>query len=274
MDLHVVFTDDPAAALTQSKKFLASDAILHNLILTILHARIAMAEAGRYWIAKQGESVVGMAVQSPLVFSATLTPMSRQVVVALVNAIAEQGITLPGVNGDAATAAAFAGQWNERCKSSVAPFQANRIYELRERLEAPRVAGRLRQAAVSDRDLLLKWAVAFSVDIGEPSFGTESRVGQWLDSKQMWLWEDEERVSMAVGHSAVEGVVRISSVYTPPDKRGRGYASACVHTLSEQLRKQGYRCMLYTDLGNATSNSIYRKIGYRPVAEALRFRFG
>jgi predicted GNAT family acetyltransferase len=32
--------------------------------------------------------------------------------------------------------------------------------------------------------------------------------------------------------------------------------------------------MLYTALSNPTSNSIYRQIGYRSVAEGLRYRFG
>jgi predicted GNAT family acetyltransferase len=31
--------------------------------------------------------------------------------------------------------------------------------------------------------------------------------------------------------------------------------------------------MLYTDLANAVSNSIYRRLGYRAVAEVLRYRF-
>ena len=33
------------------------------------------------------------------------------------------------------------------------------------------------------------------------------------------------------------------------------------------------RCILYTDLANSTSNSIYRAIGYRAVAEALKYDF-
>ena len=49
---------------------------------------------------------------------------------AMVDAIAEAGVTLPGVSGDAATAARFAGQWSERCKSAVKPFQGLRLYEL------------------------------------------------------------------------------------------------------------------------------------------------
>ena len=78
---------------------------------------------------------------------------------------------------------------------------------------------------------------------------------------------------MAGGRSAVEGVVRVAGVYTPPGQRGRGYAEACVHALSQHLRDSGYRAALYTDLANPTSNSIYRRIGYRAVAEVLRYRF-
>lgn len=79
---------------------------------------------------------------------------------------------------------------------------------------------------------------------------------------------------MVISRDPVQGVVRLSGVYTPPEKRRHGYAAACVHTLSKKLRDSGFRCILYTDLGNATSNSIYRRIGYRAVAEAIRYRFG
>jgi uncharacterized protein len=78
---------------------------------------------------------------------------------------------------------------------------------------------------------------------------------------------------MAVGCEPVKGVVRLSGVYTPPEKRKHGYGATCVLALSKHFRDSGYRCILYTDLGNPTSNSIYRRIGYKAVAEALRYRF-
>jgi predicted GNAT family acetyltransferase len=91
---------------------------------------------------------------------------------------------------------------------------------------------------------------------------------------QLWLWDrGGETVSMAVSREPLHGVVRLSGVYTPPEKRKNGYAAACVHALSKQLGDAGYRCILYTDLSNPTSNSIYRQLGYRAVAEALRYRF-
>ena len=88
-----------------------------------------------------------MVVQSPLEYPATLTPMEPRAVLAIVDAIAEAGVILAGVNGDAATAASFAGQWSERCKSAATPFQGTRLYELFELGEVPHTVGHLRQAA-------------------------------------------------------------------------------------------------------------------------------
>lgn len=57
------------------------------------------------------------------------------------------------------------------------------------------------------------------------------------------------------------------------DRRDRGYASALVADVSDFVLTRGDRCILYTDLDNPTSNSIYRALGYRAVAEALKYRF-
>jgi predicted GNAT family acetyltransferase len=66
----------------------------------------------------------------------------------------------------------------------------------------------------------------------------------------------------------------ISYVYTPPEHRRRGYATAVVARLSQEILDEGKQfCSLYTDLSNATSNSIYRKIGYRPIADVIEMHF-
>jgi predicted GNAT family acetyltransferase len=200
--------------------------------------------------------------------------MESRVVLAMVDEIAEAGVTLTGVNGDAATAASFAGQWSERCKSAATPFQGMRLYELLELGEVLRTEGQLRQASPGDRGLMIQWTRAFQNEIGESANDTELRVDRGLAAGQLWIWEQNgETTSMAVSREPVQGVVRLSGVYTPSEKRKHGYAAACVHALSKHLRLGGYRCILYTDLGNPTSNSIYRRIGYRAVAEAVRYRF-
>src|ERR1700760_840273 len=130
-----------------------------------------------------------------------------------------------------------------------------RLYELMELGEMPRVAGRLLQAAEKDRNLMIRWTRAFQDEIGESSSfrDTELRVDKGLAAGQIWVWnQNGETTSMAVGRDPVHGVVRVAGVYTPPQKRGHGYAAACVHGLSKHLRGQGQRCILYTDLANPT----------------------
>ena len=91
--------------------------------------------------------------------------------------------------------------------------------------------------------------------------------------EQFWVWDDGGTVSMASRVGTVAGVVRVQYVYTPPDRRGAGYATACVEQMSRVLTDRGLRCVLFTDLANPTSNAIYRRIGYEAVAEILGYDF-
>ncbi|MEO8126320.1 MAG: GNAT family N-acetyltransferase [Bryobacteraceae bacterium] len=274
MDIQIVFSEDPALALRRAGAFLASEPVLHNLILTLLHTRLKQPEPGRYWIALDRNQAAGVVLQSPPDFPATLTPMEPRVIAVMVDAIAKAGVSLPGINGDAATAANFAGRWTERRQSAATPFQGSRLYECVEVGDAPRIGGRLRQALPADGGMLIHWTHAFLAEIGERVHDAELRVERALAAGQLWLWDDDGPASMALSREPVEGVVRLAGVYTPADKRKRGYAGACVGALTKRLREAEYRCVLYTDLGNPTSNSIYRRIGYKAVAEALRYRFG
>jgi predicted GNAT family acetyltransferase len=68
-------------------------------------------------------------------------------------------------------------------------------------------------------------------------------------------------------------VTRVQAVYTPPDRRRRGYAGATVGAISRASLDRGLRCVLYTDLSNPVSNSVYRRLGYRAVTEVIRYVF-
>ena len=273
MAVHVARSDDPAWVLTNAKAFLASHPVLHNVILTLLQARVAHHEPGRYWVATDDDTAAGVVFQSPLNFPATLTPMKPQVVEATVEAISAAGVTLPGVNGEAATAARFAGQWAERQRAPATPFQGQRIYEVFQVQDHPMISGNFRKAVSDDRDQIVAFMRGFQSDTTENKTDVELFVDRRLPAGQFWIWDDSTVVSMATHSEPVQGVVRVQAVYTPPNKRNRGYATACVAALSKQIRNAGCRCILYTDLANPTSNSIYRRIGYCAVAEGLQYRF-
>jgi predicted GNAT family acetyltransferase len=69
-------------------------------------------------------------------------------------------------------------------------------------------------------------------------------------------------------------MVRIGPVYTPPDLRGHGYASAATAAVSRQALAAGAEeVVLFTDLANKVANSIYQRIGYRPVEDRVVLSF-
>ncbi|HEY7597774.1 MAG TPA: GNAT family N-acetyltransferase, partial [Actinophytocola sp.] len=89
------------------------------------------------------------------------------------------------------------------------------------------------------------------------------------------LWEfGGEVVSWAHVGVPKQGMCRIAPVYTPPEFRGRGFGSAATAAVSRWAREAGAEhVLLFTDLANPTANSIYQKIGYRPVLDACEIEF-
>jgi hypothetical protein len=119
----------------------------------MLDRRLTRPEPGHYWVVAHAGQAAGVVVQSPLTRSALLVPMEPSVIEALVNAIADAGDVFPGVIGDAATAASFAGRWAEQCKSAAFPTQGLRMYELAQLKPAGPFEGTLRKAEAADRSL-------------------------------------------------------------------------------------------------------------------------
>ena len=131
--------------------------------------------------------------------------------------------------------------------------------------------GALRRGADADSERVLRWLREFETEVGEG--GSEGRVERWLKEEKIYFWEDAgTTVSVALATGKTPTGIRISFVYTPPRHRRRGYASACVASLSQRLLDQGNEyCCLYTDLANPTSNKIYREIGYEPVCDTASY---
>ena len=90
MVIEVIYSEDPGWMLSEANTFLSSEPVLHNLILSLLHQRVEKPEPGRYWMAKEGDDVVGVVFQSPLDFFATITPMDFGAVSSFVDAIVDK----------------------------------------------------------------------------------------------------------------------------------------------------------------------------------------
>lgn len=266
---------DPAELLIRTMALLKTRQVANNLLASVLERRVGDRLAGHYWIATRDGRCCGCAVQAPLQMRVLLPKVTPSVAVELAIAIARSSTHIPGVVADATTAATFAGQWSESSGAVVHPVEGQRIYRLR-RLNQPSPGrGRLRPAAISDRHLLSTWFVGFMAETGALAENpVEEMLARELALGSIFVWDDGGPRAMARVSPAVLGLVRIGSVYTPPDCRRQGIASSLVGALCALIRSQ-YRAVpvLYTQLSNPAANRLYRRLGFRAETEVLSYNF-
>ncbi|MFX0001757.1 MAG: GNAT family N-acetyltransferase, partial [Candidatus Hermodarchaeota archaeon] len=96
-----------------------------------------------------------------------------------------------------------------------------------------------------------------------------------MNERRIFLLLDKGKpVSMVCKAGKTPNGIAVNLVYTPHNLRRNGYATECVAKLSKQLLEEGNKfCFLFTDLSNPTSNSIYQKIGYRPIIDFDEHKF-
>jgi hypothetical protein len=232
---------------------------------------------------EDGETIVAALVMTP-----PYDPFLSQVdhpdaVRVLMDALAARFRSLGGVVGPVGVVDAFVELWKAKTG------QAYRI-DIRERLfkletvnsaAGAGVPGHIRRATADDRDLLVRWRHAFNLEAlrVDDLPGVEKIVERGLNAptalRGTYLWEDAGQVVSLAGYTGTTlNGIRVAPVYTPPEFRGRGYASACVAHMSQILLDEGRRyCFLFTDLSNPTSNHIYQLIGYQPVCDVDKYVF-
>ncbi|MBI4729574.1 MAG: GNAT family N-acetyltransferase [Acidobacteria bacterium] len=273
---------DPETFRARVDPFLRAREAENNLLFGILHA----IQAGRHpeWflsLLERAGEIEAVAIMTPphnLALSMARDDAARD----LADRIHETGLAPPGVSGPANEARIFAERWVERGGGSFARTMAQRIYRLTAVRPPGGVAGSLRPASRGDLDLLTEWLIAFAGEAGipgpqhDPAWARDR--AEWSlrgDREGLALWETRGvPVSLAGFSGPTPNGIRVGPVYTPPARRRRGYASACVAALSASLLESGFRfCFLYTDLANPTSNAIYQRIGYEPVCDADMYRF-
>ncbi len=194
----------------------------------------------------------------------------------LVGAWLDRDSELPGCNGGPEIATAIADAWRARTGGAARRLREMAIHELEVVVDPPRPpAGRLRLAQRSERELMIEWWRAFAAEAdsaGAPR--AAATVDARLEDDCVLVWDDGGPVSLVAISLPVAGVVRIGPVYTPPDKRRRGYAGMAVAEVSRRALAGGAtRCTLFTDLANPTSNKIYAEVGYRRIADWEEYAF-
>jgi RimJ/RimL family protein N-acetyltransferase len=249
----------------------------NNLLLGIaLNARgHKPTDPPPYWAGvRDGSAIVGCACRTPP-HRLVLSRLPASAVGALVTDVSTVYGSLNGVTGPTAEAEAFAAEWTARHGGAWQTRFRFKLHELTKVSLAGRAPpGSLRKATETDVALARDWVEAYVRDTGidVPVEGLAQRL---IERDQLFLWIDGgEPRAMAATTRPTRSGCSINTVYTPPRHRRRGYATAAVAALSDALLKGGRRfCCLYTDAANPTSNSIYAKIGYRPIRDDAELAF-
>jgi predicted GNAT family acetyltransferase len=204
------------------------------------------------------------------------TPMDEPCARALADHLHEREWTGRDFSGIEPTVRALAQRWRELKQRDFTVHISLRLFRTNRVIDPPHAPGTLRAATAQDMRIATDWIRAFGEEIREP-FPDPARAAQIaIGEGRLHLWFDQsgEPRSCCAWQGPTPHSVRIGLVYTPPENRGRGYASNAVAELTRRLLASGRKyCTLFTDATNPTSNSVYIKIGYEPVASFEHLRF-
>lgn len=271
-----------AAFLRTVQGLLEADEAANNLMLG-LALRLAQSPAPPenppyLATAHDAQGIAVAALMTPphnlVVYSERADP--RPAPALLLQDLLARRLPVPGVLGPAAISCAFAEAWPAVSGRAYRAGMHMRVYELRHVTHPRYSPGHLRPASEAETELVARWALAFVSDCGlrdrpeEVAEGARRRAA----AGDIFLWDDGRPVSMAARQRPTQHGISVGYVYTPPELRGRGYATSCVAALSQRLLDSGYEfCTLFTDLANPTTNDIYQQIGYRPVCDYDEYVF-
>jgi uncharacterized protein len=227
---------------------------------------------------------------STLVLAAVMTPPYniilytrpadyQQALELLIQDIRTYQLVLPGCNGPEPLASEFAHLWQQHTSQPYHIDVNERLFILTSVTPPPTAPGILRPATDDDFPLANQWLLAFRQETNPHDLDQqliEAANRRKIHDGDIYLWElpHGETVSLVGRTRPLVHTISIAPVYTPPQYRGKGYASNCVAALTQHLLDSGWQsCCLFTDLANPTSNSIYQKIGYRPICDFTIYRF-
>ena len=276
------------AVLTGNRKF---ERCYWWIITTSLAEEETLLQGNDHIFQNMEGKVIGAAMRA-FPSGYILSPMSEQATMVLARAISEMDDNFPYVVSESATLLAFQKAYlslgSPGSLRTSKPLESELMYEVKTLLPhsckdaESMISGRV--ATMDDFTLIRDWMIEFSKETGMmQTLNMDNYTKSMIENGRLKLLiltqQDNKVVSFAncqglVGDAECGGVYgRVGPVYTPPEYRGRGYASAVTHSLSQDIIDDGATPVLLTDAHNSTSNALYQRLGYQVVCEDLRWTF-
>ena len=197
----------------------------------------------------------------------------------LIKKCEELKLDLGGIVGTQELVKPFVQIWVKKVQTSAKIVMEQMLYEMKTLKPHQKVQGADRIAQKKDFDILTEWNIAFRNESmpDEPirRMDAEKAAQMAIVNQDTFIWDvNGVDVSSAQIARPTENSMSVRYVYTPPEHRKRGYASAVTAAASEAIFAKGKKsCVLYTDAMNPTSNKIYQNLGYEWVCNSIYYRF-
>ncbi len=235
---------DPNQFFDTVKDYLLNREALHSGLLRLIDALIHNPEREDKQpylaIVESDRDIVAVAIRTPpgkLVLSDIKNLQAIEMIAQDLHLTKE---FLPGVNAPSTSAKAFAQAWYSLTDQSYQLAMTRNVFQLTQVQPIFHVPGYLRAGRESDRQLLIDWYKAFGIEaLNTNESNAERGVERHLQQGTVYLWDNVVPVSMAYLVGRTPNGANVSLVYTPPEYRRKGYASACVAKLSHTLLDLG-----------------------------------
>jgi predicted GNAT family acetyltransferase len=269
---------DPESFRDAADPFLLGSEAENNLMVGIVQSlckqgKTTFSNSGQEPVlcaVKDGDKVRALAVMTPP-YNLVLSEGQSEAIVMMAENLSASGYSLPGFLGPGYAASEFREAWGSVTGQKAELHRSMGVYELREVNPITGVSGHCELAVMDELNLVTEWNEAFAREIDTLPPGN---IKALIEGGSVHLWKDPDPVSMAVAGSQTVNGRRVGGVYTPPEFRRHGYASAVTAAVSQFILDSGKKfCYLFADLANPTSNHIYQEIGYKPVCDFDEYQF-
>ncbi|HKW53366.1 MAG TPA: GNAT family N-acetyltransferase [Stellaceae bacterium] len=133
---------------------------------------------------------------------------------------------------------------------------------------------RCRRPERAETPLLAEWRYAYSVEAlnSQPGVALRRRCEKEVEllplDWQFMLVDGDEAVAYSAFNAALPEAVQIGGVWTPPERRGRGYGRSIVAGSLLAARDGGARrAVLFTGEHNVAAKRAYAALGFRRVGD-------
>ena len=260
---------DASAFLERAESWLLEEEIERALALKVARqarANDARFEKPTYWATfEEAGRIVGCAFRTPP-HHVAVTRLPPAAIPLLLESLKETYTVMSGISGVEPTASAlaavsFADRWRVQSRQWLWSLTA---------VDPPAApAGTLRLATRDDMTAAWEWGTRDpEMPFTDPLF-----CAAFIRAAALHVWHDDGPRCMAAVLRQTQRSAALGIIYTPPEWRNKGYATATVAAWSRQVLDSGQRCFFYTNAAFAPTTAICRKLGHDLVHESVDIDF-